>query len=89
MKTQAAVLYEMETPRPYADTRPLVIEDVTLDGPGTDEVLIEIVAAGVCHSDLSVVNGARPRVMPMVLGHEASGIVRELGPGVDGQDFRF
>lgn len=82
MKTQAATLYEMETPRPYADTRPLVIEDVTLDGPGSDEVLIEIVAAGLCHSDLSVINGARPRVTPMVLGHEASGIVRELGPGV-------
>lgn len=84
MKTQAAVLYEMETLRPYADTRPLVIEDVVLDGPAPDEVLIEIAAAGLCHSDLSVINGARPRVMPMVLGHEASGVVRELGPGVVG-----
>ena len=47
MKTQAAVLYEMETLRPYADTRPLVIEDVVLDGPAPDEVLIEIAAAGL------------------------------------------
>jgi alcohol dehydrogenase len=42
--------------------------------------LVEIAAAGLCHSDLSVVDGSRPRVMPMVLGHEASGIVREVGP---------
>ncbi|MBT3268533.1 zinc-binding dehydrogenase [Candidatus Poribacteria bacterium] len=84
MKTPAAVLYEMGVRRPYAESGPLVIEDVTLDGPATDEVLLEIVAAGLCHSDLSVINGSRPRVMPMVLGHEASGIVRELGPGVQG-----
>ena len=38
--------------------------------------------AGLCHSDLSVINGSRPRVMPLVLGHEASGIVREIGRGV-------
>jgi alcohol dehydrogenase len=45
-------------------------------------VLVEVAAAGICHSDLSVIDGSRPRVMPMVLGHEASGIVRETGPGV-------
>lgn len=82
MKTQAAVLYRMEHPTPYADSRPLVVEEVELRGPDPGEVLVEIAGAGLCHSDLSVVDGSRPRVMPMVLGHEASGIVREVGPGV-------
>ena len=82
MRTQAAVLYEMEKPRPYAESRPLVIEDLDLEGPGEGEVLVEIVAAGLCHSDLSTLNGSRPRPLPMVLGHEASGIVREAGAGV-------
>jgi alcohol dehydrogenase len=80
MKTKAAILYEMGRPQPYADSLPLVIDEITLDGPGPGEVLVEIAAAGLCHSDLSVVDGSRPRVMPMVLGHEASGIVREVGP---------
>lgn len=82
MKTQAAVLYEMGASQPYATSAPLVIDQVMLAPPGVGEVLVEIVAAGLCHSDLSVVDGSRPRVMPMVMGHEASGIVREIGPGV-------
>lgn len=80
MKTKAAVLYEMGLAQPYAQSSPLVVDEITLDAPGPGEVLVEIVAAGLCHSDLSVVDGSRPRVMPMVLGHEASGIVREVGP---------
>jgi Zn-dependent alcohol dehydrogenase len=80
MKTRAAVLYEMGRGQPYAESLPLVIDEITLEGPGPGEVLVEIAAAGLCHSDLSVVDGSRPRVMPMVLGHEASGIVREVGP---------
>src|SRR5829696_3523228 len=86
MRTQAAALYEMSKPRPYAGSRPLVIEDLDLDGPGPGEVLVEIAAAGLCHSDLSTINGSRPRPTPMVLGHEASGVVREAGAGV--VDFR-
>jgi alcohol dehydrogenase len=82
MRTKAAVLFEMGKPRPYAESRPLVIEDLELDGPGPGEVLVEVVAAGLCHSDLSTINGSRPRPLPMVLGHEASGIVREIGTGV-------
>jgi alcohol dehydrogenase len=81
MKTKAAVLYEMGLAQPFAESRPFVVDDITLDGPGPGEVLVEIAAAGLCHSDLSVVDGSRPRVMPMVLGHEASGIVREVGAG--------
>lgn len=84
MRTQAAVLYECGRPGPYESTRPLVIEDLELDLPGDGEVLVEIVGAGLCHSDLSTINGSRPRPMPMVLGHEASGVVREIGPGVEG-----
>jgi Zn-dependent alcohol dehydrogenase len=82
MKTKAAVLYEMGAPQPYAESLPLVIDELTLAGPGRGEVLVEIVGAGLCHSDLSVVDGSRPRPLPMVLGHEASGIVRDIGPEV-------
>jgi alcohol dehydrogenase len=83
MKTTAAVLYEMGLPRPYAASQPLKIEELDLDGPGPGEVLVEVKAAGLCHSDLSVIDGARPRPLPMALGHEAAGVVRELGSGVD------
>lgn len=81
MKTKAAVLYETGAPQPFAESRPLVVEEITLAGPGPGEVLVEMVGAGLCHSDLSVVDGSRPRPLPMVLGHEASGIVREIGVG--------
>lgn len=84
MKIKAAVLYEMGRPRPYAESAPVVIEEVELDPPGPGEVLVRVAAAGLCHSDLSVINGARPRAMPMVLGHEAAGIVEETGEGVNG-----
>jgi alcohol dehydrogenase len=82
MKTRAAVLYQMEKPRPYATSRPLVVEEVDLAPPGEAELLIAIRAAGLCHSDLSTINGDRPRQMPMLLGHEAAGEVLECGPGV-------
>ncbi|MEX2566260.1 MAG: zinc-dependent alcohol dehydrogenase family protein [Cyclobacteriaceae bacterium] len=83
MKIKAAVLYEMGKAGPYATSRPLCIEEVDLEGPGFNEVLVKIKAAGLCHSDLSVINGIRPRPMPMVLGHEAAGEVVELGHMVD------
>lgn len=83
MKTRAAVLMEMGRPAPYADSRPLEILELDLEGPGDGEVLVEVKAAGLCHSDLSVIDGARPRPTPMALGHEAAGVVREVGSGVD------
>jgi alcohol dehydrogenase len=83
MKIRAAVLHEIAKPRPYADSRPLVVEELELDPPGDGEVLVEIKAAGLCHSDLSVINGDRPRPVPMALGHEAAGVVAEVGSGVD------
>ncbi len=82
MKIKAAVLQAMGATPPYAISRPLHIEEIELAPPGAGEVLIRIAAAGLCHSDLSVINGERPRPMPMALGHEASGVVEELGAGV-------
>jgi alcohol dehydrogenase len=79
---RAAILRVSGSPRPYADSRPLTIETVTLDPPGPGEVLVAIKAAGLCHSDLSVINGDRPRPLPMALGHEAAGVVEALGEGV-------
>jgi len=82
MKIRAAVLRQMQLPQPYADSRPFSIEEVDLDPPGDQELLIRIHAAGLCHSDLSTVNGDRPRSMPMILGHEAAGEVVECGAHV-------
>jgi alcohol dehydrogenase len=83
MKIRGAVLSETGSPRPYSANLPLRIETLDLDAPGPGEILVRIETAGVCHSDLSVVNGSRPRPTPMLLGHEAAGIVEGLGPDVD------
>jgi alcohol dehydrogenase len=82
MKIKAAVLHEVGKPAPYADSRPLAVEELDLDEPGEGEVLVRVKAAGLCHSDLSVIDGNRPRPTPMALGHEAAGIVEETGRGV-------
>jgi alcohol dehydrogenase len=79
---KAAVLARRDVQRPYGLTKPLEIRDVQLAAAGPGEVLIQIKAAGLCHSDLSTINGDRQRPIPMVLGHEASGIVQALGDGV-------
>ena len=84
MRTRAAVLRETGRPAPYAQSRPLSIEAFELDPPGPGEVLVRVRAAGLCHSDLSVIDGNRPRPVPMVLGHEAAGVVEAIGPGVAG-----
>lgn len=77
MKTRAAVAYEAN--------KPLVIDELDLEGPKAGEVLIQIVATGVCHTDAFTLSGADPEgVFPSVLGHEGGGIVRELGEGVKG-----
>ena len=83
MRIRAAVLREMGLPTPYAQSRPLEICEVELDDPGPGEMLVKIGAAGLCHSDLSVIDGSRPRPMPMVLGHEAAGTVVAIGSGVE------
>lgn len=84
MRIRGAVLREMGLPAPYAESHPLEIAELELDPPGPGELLVRVRAAGLCHSDLSVIDGSRPRVMPMVLGHEAAGEVAELGPGTEG-----
>lgn len=83
MKVRAAVLREMGAMAPYAQSKPLSVEEVELAPPGPGEVLVSIKAAGLCHSDLSVINGSRPRPMPMAIGHEAAGVVVSVGEGVD------
>ena len=75
MRVRAAILDHSGLATPYAESLPISIRDVDLGEPREGDLLIKIMAAGVCHSDLSVVNGSRPRPLPMVLGHEASGIV--------------
>ncbi|MGA7196035.1 alcohol dehydrogenase catalytic domain-containing protein, partial [Roseiarcus sp.] len=82
MRVKAAVLAKIGLPPPYAASRPLAILDLELGPPGRGEVLVRIEAAGLCHSDLSVIDGSRPRPTPMALGHEAAGIVEALGAGV-------
>ncbi|NEX62164.1 zinc-dependent alcohol dehydrogenase family protein [Noviherbaspirillum galbum] len=82
MKIQAAVLRQVGAEAPFDQSKPLRIEELDLDPPGPGEVLIKLRAAGLCHSDLSVLNGDRPRPVPMALGHEASGEVVEAGAGV-------
>ena len=82
MKIRAAVLETIGASAPYAHSQPLKIREVELAPPGHSEVLVRIRAAGLCHSDLSVISGDRPRPVPMVLGHESAGEVVECGPGV-------
>src|SRR4051795_4137800 len=75
MKTRAAVAYE--------PGKPLVIEEVDLDGPKTGEVLVEIKATGVCHTDEFTRSGADPEgLFPVIFGHEGAGIVVDVGAGV-------
>ena len=75
MKTRAAVAYEAG--------KPLVVEDVELEGPKTGEVLVEIKATGVCHTDEFTLSGADPEgLFPAILGHEGAGVVVEVGAGV-------
>lgn len=81
MTVTGAVLRETGVDRPYDETRPLSRETLHLDPPGRDELLVRVRAAGLCHSDLSTVNGDRPRPTPMALGHEVAGEVVGLGEG--------
>jgi alcohol dehydrogenase len=82
MRVKAAVLHQIGLPPPYTASKPLAIAELDLAAPGRGEVLVRIKAAGLCHSDLSVIDGSRPRPTPMALGHEAAGIVEALGDGV-------
>ncbi|HKK31606.1 MAG TPA: zinc-binding dehydrogenase [Alphaproteobacteria bacterium] len=82
MKMKAAVLRQFNAPQPFAQSQPLSIEEIDLLPPQTNELLVKIGGAGLCHSDLSVINADRPRETPVVMGHEGAGEVVELGPGI-------
>jgi Zn-dependent alcohol dehydrogenase len=75
MNAKAAILYEVK--------KPLVVEDVEVLEPGPHEVLVKWVSNGVCHSDLHVMTGDYPHPLPVVLGHEAAGVVQKIGAGVE------
>jgi S-(hydroxymethyl)glutathione dehydrogenase/alcohol dehydrogenase len=72
---RAAVCYQLD--------QPLRVEEVTIDAPTRNEVLVRMAASGVCHSDLSVITGIMPAKLPCVLGHEGAGTVERLGDGVE------
>jgi NDMA-dependent alcohol dehydrogenase len=72
--SRAAVMYDFNTP--------LRVEAVTLKEPKDDQIVVRIVATGICHTDLSVLRAALPYPPPVVLGHEGAGIVEEVGPSV-------
>lgn len=82
MRIRGAVLEFSGSPHPYAESAPLRLVELELAPPGAGEILVRIETAGLCHSDLSVINGDRPRPLPMLLGHEAAGIVEVLGADV-------
>lgn len=82
MKTRAAVVHDRGRPQPYAQSRPIAVEEIEFDAPGPGDVVVRIASAGLCHSDLSNLNGTIPKVTPFVLGHEGAGIVEEIGPEV-------
>ncbi len=82
MQVRAAVLRRMAAERPYTESHPLTIETLELAEPGPGEVQLKIAAASLSHFDLSVVDGNRPRPLPIALGHEAAAIVEAVGEGV-------
>lgn len=75
----------MRAQRFYADTKKIAVEDVPIPDPGPGEVLVKVAFCGICHSDLSLINGTFPAMLPVVTqGHEAAGTIAKLGPDVTG-----
>ncbi|ORB64301.1 zinc-binding dehydrogenase [Mycolicibacterium tusciae] len=75
----------MRAQRFYADTKKFAVEDVPISEPGPGEVLVKVAFCGICHSDLSLINGTFPAMRPVVTqGHEAAGTIAKLGPDVTG-----
>ena len=82
MTTRGAVLHQAGAERPYATSAPLAVAELELLPPRRGEVVVRVVTAGLCHSDLSHIDGTLRKPFPLVLGHEAAGIVEELGADV-------
>jgi Zn-dependent alcohol dehydrogenase len=74
MRARAAILNQLNAP--------LSIDDVEVGDPKQGEVLVRMVASGVCHTDVSVMHGILPSPLPVILGHEGAGVVESVGPGV-------
>lgn len=83
MKIRGAILETISADRPYSKSLPLAVSELDLDAPGPDEILVRMEAAGLCHSDLSVVDGSRRRPVPMLLGHEGAGRIEQIGKDVE------
>ena len=79
---KAAVIRNNKLAEPYKISKPLSIEEIKISPPLENEVLVKVMGAGLCHSDLSVINGSRVMPLPLVIGHEGSGEVVELGSAV-------
>jgi len=80
--TRSAVVEKSGLLRPYSSSRPISVRELELIGPFKNEVLVRVEAAGLCHSDLAVIEGVRRPPLPIVLGHECAGMVVEVGEGV-------
>ena len=79
---KAAVIRDNKLSEPYKLLKPLSIEEIKIAPPLENEILVKVMGAGLCHSDLSVINGSRVMPLPLVIGHEGSGEVVELGSAV-------
>ena len=82
IKSKAAVIRDNKLAQPYKSSKPLSIEEIIISHPLENEVLVQVKGAGLCHSDLSVINGSRVMPLPLVIGHEGAGEVVEVGNAV-------
>ncbi|OWU85703.1 alcohol dehydrogenase [Oceanicola sp. 22II-s10i] len=82
MQAKAVILRELARPAPYAESKPLSVEDVTLLPPAPTDLVVKVIGGGLCHSDLSIINGSRGTPLPMALGHEGAGEVVEVGSAI-------
>ena len=80
--SRAAVIRTNTSTAPYKISKPLSIEEIKISPPLANEILVQVKGAGLCHSDLSVINGSRIMPLPLVIGHEGSGEVVELGSAI-------
>ena len=73
IRSKAAVIRDNKLAQPYKSSKPLSIEEIIISPPLENEVLVQVKGAGLCHSDLSVINGSRVMPLPLVIGHEGAG----------------